>query len=428
MLTKRRSLYFLLAIVLIGLGVTLLLRGCGPQRLDWRETYTANSKAPYGTFVLFESLKGFFQADSIRVLRDSLSGQLPSEKLGGTYLFVGEAMFLDLADQAQLLAFVEAGNTAFISSKSIPYSLAEGFYRPDCPDSSWEGYDSQTDSLAAFNFVHPQLRQDTGFAYDYLWQGHRDGYPWQFLPPIYFCEAEAQSAGFTVLGTMGDEAVNFARHPYGQGHFYLHTAPIAFSNLHLREDKGLAYLKRVLSHFDASGPVYWDAYSKVPDWGQSDIRSQAERQLSGEGPFQYILSQPPLAWAWYLLLAMGLLFLVFRAKREQRVIPVLPPNTNTSLEFLSAIGRLYFLQNNHRQLALLQMKLFLQEVRERYGMAAGAVDEAFMEQLAARSGVAESHLKKILTLYRNIERSSFMTSKTLADFHELIQYFHQNSK
>jgi hypothetical protein len=123
---------------------------------------------------------------------------------------------------------------------------------------------------------------------------------------------------------------------------------------------------------------------------------------------------------------MGLLYLVFRAKRQQRVIPVLEPNRNTSLEFLNMIGRLYFLQNNHRQLALQQISMLKQHIRRRYDIK--ELSEETAPTLAQRSGVEEAHLKRLMTFDRNIQTSTFMSGKTLSDFHQLIEYFYQNSK
>ncbi|MEK7253809.1 MAG: hypothetical protein AAB316_03635, partial [Bacteroidota bacterium] len=147
-------------------------------------------------------------------------------------------------------------------------------------------------------------------------------------------------------------------------------------------------------------------------------------------PFQYILNQPPLAWAWYILLGLAVFYLAFRAKRRQRIIPVLEYNTNTSLEFIGAVGRLSFLQNNPRALVMQKMKLFLGFVRERYRLPTKELNEAFQKQLAAKSEIPEDHLQKILTLHRNITSvaSGYVSENTMIDFHRLLEHFYRHCK
>lgn len=430
MQNKHRTIWTIGALLLILVLLVLFFRSGRGTALDWEETYSQERTAPYGTSVLYALLSAHFPADSMRLLRDSVKGVLPLEDVDGTYWFTGEAVFMDSADQRQLLQFVEAGNTAFIASKSLPSTLMEELmYDTPCSFYIWEDYNGIQDTVAQLNFIHPNLRQDTSLTLKYRSKKGVRPYLWPYLEAHYLC---GRPGGFQALGYMEVDTsrVNFYRQQYGKGFFYFHSTPIAFSNLSLVEEPGVDYLDRVLAHFDGKGLLYWDAYSKVPEWmgrranGNSAL---ADRSLSSESPLTYILSQPPLAWAWYLLIAMGLIFLVFRAKRKQRIVPVLEPNTNTSLAFISTIGRLYFLQNNHRKLALLDMRLFLAHIRHRYSLSTQHLDAAFVEQLAAKSEMPKPHLEKILTLYRNINNSTFVSSNTLVDFHRLIDNFYQKT-
>ena len=137
------------------------------------------------------------------------------------------------------------------------------------------------------------------------------------------------------------------------------------------------YVERVLSHID-KGPILWDITLESSE-------SPGRNRGFSNSPLKYILSQPPLAWGWYILLGMAVLYLIFRAKRRQRVIPVLEKNENTSLEFINTIGRLYFIQNNHRQLALEKMKLFLGFIREHYHLPTREINDAFKKQLIVKA-------------------------------------------
>lgn len=425
---KRKNIAVLAVAAVLATALLMFLFREPPRRFDWRETYDEASRQPYGTFVIYELLQGLFPGEQVELLKDSLSGVLPGERGPANYVFVGQALYMDSLDLRALLGFVEAGNLAFISSKTIPYDLMFHLYYEECDDIYWEDYNILYDTAVLLNFDHPELHQDTGYLFEYVSRKAAAPYSWSYIEPFYFCDKEE---GLAPVGMMNDSLANFARVRYGQGFFYLHTTPIAFSNIQLLEEKGLEYANRAFSHLQP-GTIYWDRYSRAPEWMGRRMNNRnnylANRELSKESPLQYILGQPPLAWAWYMLLALGLLFLIFRAKRKQRIIPVLDPNANTSLAFLSTIGRLYFIQNNHKKLALQQMKLFRSFLRERYFIQSRDLDDAFMARLAHKSEIPKETIEKIILLYKNIRNSSFVSDNTLIEFHRILDGFYKNCK
>lgn len=421
---KNRQLIFVFGILLILVLLTILLFRQSRSRFDWSPTYDAESKEPYGTYVIEELLRTYFPEQGFEVVRDSLHGQLSTS--GDTlanYVFIGEALFLDSLDVEELLTFVENGNTAFISSRTIPYNLMEYLYYNECDGYYWDDYAGLRDTFVRLNFAAADLKTEAGYPLHFAYRNQPRPYNWSYIESVYFCESDYQ---FEELGRMNDTLINFMRAPYGEGTFYLHTTPIVFSNYHLLDSTNLAYANGAFSYLPP-GKIYWDEYSKTLE-SVGRQRNNSQRQLSAESPLQYILSQPALTWAWYLLLAMGLLFLLFRTKRRQRVIPVLQPNTNTSLEFVFTIGRLYFLQNSHRKLALQKMKLFQNFVRERYQLRGHELDAEFIEKLIAKSEVSPKLIDKILLVHRNITNSKLVTENTLIDFHNLMDEFYRTCK
>jgi hypothetical protein len=229
---------------------------------------------------------------------------------------------------------------------------------------------------------------------------------------------------------MNNDLVNFAQRPYGEGNFYLHTMPLAFTNYHLLEEDKLEYVDKVFSHLQ-EGPIYWDEYSGVSERVGEAINNRdynsGNRMLRAESPLQFILSKPALSWAWYLLLTAVLLYVVFLSRRRQRVIPVLQKNTNTSLEFLSTIGHLYFLQNNHKQLALQKMQLFRSFIREKYHLHGLEFDEEFKKRLQQKSDVDRPIIDEIFLIHSNIKKRP-ITENTLIDFHKALEQFYRHCK
>ncbi len=398
----------------------------GGRRFNWSETYRTDSSEPYGTMVIHDLLGNYFPEESIETLEESVGESISAETPIGNYIFIGEAIYLDSASLSNLIQFVQRGGNAFIATKTVPYDLMFHVYDRPCNDQYWDDYFHQTDTVASLNVFHPDLADSLGFDFKYLYYSEVEPYRWHYIDSLFFCD-EAYS--LVELGGYNEGYINFAKMPFGSGHFYLHTNPIAFTNIQLLDELGLAYSTQVFSHLD-SGPIYWDAYS-----GTTEAVGRRRNQAAGfgeddpsQGPLQYVLSQPSLRWAWYIILGLALLYFLFRAKRQQRVIPVLEANANTSLAFIATIGRLYFLQNDHRKLSLQKVRLFRNYIRERYHINFPLEEENFTPKLAARSEVAETLIQKIVLMSTNIKGSSFVSEKTMVEFHQILDRFYKTCK
>ena len=411
--------------VLVGLlvGVLVLIFAFGTRSpYNWVENYFVTSKGPYGTYVVKELLDDFYKGEPFTIMEDSLDAIAGYEKNDpANYIFIGASQYLDSTDIETLVAFVEKGNNAFIASRSLDDQLLEFFYYYDCDDIEWGGYQEVIDTNVSMNLQHGNLALDSAVAFRFIYRSRPANYKWQFISSDFICDVPE---GFVELGYFNEYYPNFVRIAIGEGFFYLHTNPIVFSNIELLDKKRLPYISAVFSNL-SNGPIFWDEYSKLP--GYIDNRP-SRRGLSDKSPFQYILSQPPLAWAWYLVVVMTLLYLLFRTKRRQRIIPVLERNSNTSLEFLQTIGHLYFLQNDHKKIALHKMRLFLGFLRDHYSLQTNDLDATFVQGLSAKSEISKDNIDAILLLYKNIKSSSLVSQKILKDFHELIEDFYKNCK
>jgi hypothetical protein len=413
-------------IALVLLSLVFYSNQSRKRRFNWQPVYKEASKEPYGTFVIAQLLSNYFPGKGFEVLKDSIHGRLPAQSASGNYVFIGEALFMDSLDVQTLLKFVENGNTAFISSRTIPHDLMFYVYYEECNENYWDDYAGLEDSTVRLNLDHPNLQAVQHYSFIYKFRNKIRTYNWSHIERDYFC---AEEFSLQALGSLNDSLIHFAQVRYGKGTFYLHTVPLAFTNIAMLDSLHLPYANRVFSYLPP-GKIYWDEYSKTSEAVGRRRNNAGNRALSEENSLQYVLSQPPLAWAWYLLLSLGLLFLLFRAKRRQRVIPVSVPNTNTSLEFVSTIGRLYFLQNSHKKLAMQKMKLFLNFVRERYHLRGSETeaDEEFLTKLAAKSEVSRAFLERIWRQHRNLSKSTENSAEELIQFHYTLEEFYKKCK
>ncbi len=417
----RRSnllLVILIALILGGLFYAFFLND--QKRVSWKRDFRMQKESPYGTKViakLLEAKKGEDRFISFKASPlDFFDYPLETD---ASYIFIGLSFFPDSLESQRLLELAEAGNSIFISAEAFSWYLMEDLYQLSCADFEWDNMVYEESTSVSLNLEDPRIRLPDHFTFDFKTRAGPQNYYWPFFHESVFCEGESR---FRPLGISGDSLVSFVQIPYGLGNFYLHTVPLAFTNIQLLEEEGLAYADGVFAYLN-QGTIYWDEYHKLPRPERSG--QGPTRRLSDQTPLQYILSQPPLAWAWYLLLATVLLYFLLGAKRRQRMIPLLPEKRNTSLEYIQNIGRLYFLQNDHRQLAGQQFKLWLSFVRERYQVSTRHLNDDFIQLLSLRSEAPPQLLKAILQLHRNIESSSFTSENTMIELHRKIESFYQ---
>jgi len=408
---SNRQIIILVAFAMLLLGGSLVYyyRNQSP-RFDWddswnKKAYQETNTEPYGTQVMHRLLDDYFPEHQLKDLVKNVATELPQDSspvTPATYVFVGEAMYLDSSSTARLLDFVKSGNTALISSKTIPFDLMFHLYYKECNENGWDDYSLYLHTGVWLSLRQPALPVDSVQCY-YSKQNVVQPYNWHYIENWFFCDSLPQQP----LGYL-DQRINFAEFPLGKGRFLLHTTPIAFSNFSLLRPELRTYAEGVLSYLP-QGDIYWDALSRVPEavGRRRNNRNAFSRTLDEEHPLSYILQQPALAWAWYLLAAMAGAWLFFRGKRRQQIIPVLPKNENSSYQFISTIANLHFRERNFQGLCQQNMRLFLAKVRERYGFvtpidhSTGAIrtDSDFIQRLAVVSEVPEQQIQDIFRQY-----------------------------
>jgi len=427
-MTNRRILYFLMVFVLLLVAALFLFRQM-EKSYTWEVNYQESNKGPYGLSAIRRIIEGYFEGENVTVLKLGTRELPPRAERLSTYILIGEFAFWDSLEINALLRFVRNGNYAMIAASDIQDEFVQRIYRNSCPDSPWERFFAFQDTSARLNLLHPALKLPNDFHLPFLFphpaNQPRPGHIWHYFGDIYLCGAKE---GFSPLGSLNHELVNFVRIRYGEGWVYHHANPIAFTNFAMLQPQGKKYAERVLSHFPV-GTVYWDITSKRPERQQAQNQGQMpRRQLPGKGPLDYILSQPALATAWYLMLLTALLFLLFRTRRRQRAIPVLPANRNLSLEFVQAIGRMNYRQRYHKKIARQQMKFFLQYLHDRFLLDTREPGAEMAAQLAKKIQMDQEKILALLHFYQNIERGSIITDNTLMEFHQRLEEIYQHSK
>jgi hypothetical protein len=435
-MSKRSPLFLALLAGALLVAAAYFYNLANRKKFDWsdnwsKDAYSEHNNQPYGTLIMHRLLEAFFPNHAVTDLQKNIARELPSDKNGhASYVFVGEAMYLDSLSTARLLDFVAQGNTAFISSKTIPFDLMFHLYYKECDETAWDDYAMFEDTFTRLT-LKDRPSASAGITWHYARQNVPAGYTWHHIKKEYFCDDLPQRT----LGHLNDSLINFAEFPYRSGRFLLHTTPLAFSNYSLLRKETRPYVEGALAHLPA-GDVYWDAVSRIPEQaGRQRNRSAASRSFAEEHPLAYILQQPSLAWSWYLLIGLAFVWIIFRAKRRQRVIPVLPPNENASYEFINIIANLHFQNRNYQGLCKQNMKLFLAHIRERYNLiipldtlsGTPKTDSDFFNNLSRVSEVPEEQIRNIFKQYAAAVQFQ-PTEDMMVDLHVAMDSFYKRAK
>jgi hypothetical protein len=434
-----RNNYLLIGVFALLIAAFAIWRYMNP-RFDWRERYEDNNKDPYNTFVISELLKRSFPKQPFKVMSKRIhNGLNDSTETTANYVFVGKSVYADSTDIEKWLHFAEKGNTVFIASEVLPEDLLHEIYYENCGKGNGSKIYKNTfrstlkedvyrDSVVGMNFKHPQLHEKQLITYKYNYEDKLETKRWDYLDSV---NSVCADHNMVTLGTFNDKYVNFIKIDYGKGHFYIHNNPIIFTNYFLLDSNHLRYASKVFGHL-SDGPIYWDLASRLPparNRNDPNNSNGGSRHFDKDSPLQYILSQSALAWAWYLFLATILLYMIFAAKRVQRLIPVLPQKTNDSLGFIKTVGRVYFVQNDSVKLCAEMLQYFQTYVRERYRISGHFLvkDTPAQATLIAKSGIDANVVRTIAEFERRIENRNIAENDAV-ELYRLLKIFYKNCK
>ncbi|PBJ12143.1 DUF4350 domain-containing protein [Flavobacterium sp. ACN6] len=372
-----------IAVLVLLFGIVLLTDKGKPKPIDWTPTYSVNDKIPFGLYIFDQEFNNFFKNQKVK----KISSETPYEyldsqyddnddvenyKIKGTFIAISEANNIDDQSMKEILYFVSHGNKAFLSMKAFPKLLLDSLkvelktdFMPSENVSIWMANKKVSSKKYTFN---------TGLS-DYF--------------------SKIDTLNTKVLGYQNSNKnkrqVNFIEVPYKNGYVYLHTQPVAFTNYNLLKKDHYQYAENVLSYF-TKGNVFW--YNK----------SVNDKRISNS-PLRYILSQPALKWAWYLGLIGILIFMIFNAKRKQRVVPIVKPLQNLTVDFTKTIGNLYYQEGDHTNIIDKKIIYFLEKIRTDYLIDTTNLDDDFVQKLHYKTGKDQKDIQELVDLINNHRKS-----------------------
>ena len=400
---KSKIVIGLFVAVILGIIITELVR---PRPINWRPSYTAEDTIPFGCFVLYNELPSLFANETIEKVDESVYDILVASDstVRSNYLFINEYVDLDEQETYQLLEYVRQGNSVFISSTgfgwklmdtlkvgiSSDYGLKEGTALLDLTHNKFKGQEFEL-SRGIFNshFTYVDSTNTTILGHiTYTKENFLEGQPNQRV-----------------------SRPNFIKTKFGNGNFYIHSTPQAYSNYYMLKGNH-DYVAHTFSYLQDTGLLYWDNYKK-------------SGRIIIDSPMRFVLTQASLKWAYYLTVLGLLLFVLFRGKREQRIIPVIKPLENATVGFTQAVGSLYYQNKDYTDLVHKKLNYFLAELRSRYYIDTNQLNERTVQILAARAGKQMKETKDLIDYVIQLKRQKSHTEKDSIELNKKITAFKQ---
>lgn len=382
---KFMALMGLLFVLLFVLQIQL------PKQFVWNPTFLHSDKQPFGCYV-FDSVLTQSMPKGYQVTRQTfmqLNLAHPDERIGVLAL-MDQPNFTDI-DVSQLLDIAKRGGKVM-----LVYNRCYGTNLEDTLHITMGNYGSFSADYLMRSISNGNER------YDILcWTAHDKVYPANqyrvysdLIGSRIFVDSKKKA---TVLVRNTDDprdtlAISI---PYGKGQIFVASTPLLFTNYGMLCGHTSEYIFRMMSQM-ADMPVY-----------RMEIYKNMDPTEGGQSPLQEFLRRPALRWAIYLAMLGIVLFMIFTARRRQRVIPVMAPPVNKSLEFIQLIGTLYYQRKDHADLVRKKFLFFAEEARRKAGVDIADVnsDGSEYQFLAVKLGMQPTEVGHILREVRLVVHS-----------------------
>jgi len=432
-------------ILMVVLGVIFLL----PRGENWYLSLGENEN-PYDVDFFYDLIENSNPEIEVSNVSDFYNETLIEiEDSTSTLLKISHSANLDSTEVFHLLDYVEKGNKVFYVMKYHPQLLmASILYSRDKIDSlnsilntnnpylsyqdpaQWDSISQTRDSANSIlnsdfglESFHTPETQNVNIADKSTQIYYRDkkdiNRSFQYS---YFNLSEKFKNKYEVIGSI-EQFDNFIKINVGKGSIYFHSTPLAFTNLHLYQEETKQYAQRFLQEFN-SGNVYIDDFYHFSPSSNSGSSNYSRNPNLPSSPLAFILSIATLKWAWYLLLFGTILFLIFRSKRNQRLIPVIAPMQNNSLEFSKTVGRLYYKEKNHKRMAQEICLYFFNHLRKRYHINTKTFDDSSKNRFIKLFPLETRKINIIAHLsVKSFTKESEITQQELEELYKATRFF-----
>lgn len=398
----KKILPVLIIIVVLIVTASVFIGVKRTKTVDWEESFNEKSNKPYGVSIFYKELPNLFKDYKVRTvfhqpasyLRANSEDGYGEHVAEGSFIIIGNSDYLEDDSVDELLNFADTGNTLFISD----YYFAQKIH--DTLGIDVDYILNEKDSISYQSLKHIDIEST-------IIDKNEGDY--------YFSSFD--SINYNILGysKIDYKHVNFIHIPYGKGDIYLHLEPKAFTNYNLLKENRYQYVEGLISYLPENN-VYFDSYTKIQTGYDGDV--EKESNLS------WFLEQLSFRWAWYTAVIFGILFMIFNAKRRQRIIKIIKPLQNTTIAFVKTVSNLYFDIQDHKNLIDKKITYFLEKIRTDFNLDTSTLNDEFIVKLAAKTGKKKDDVKKLIDYINWLRSKNEFFEENLIKLNKHIEAFY----
>ncbi|HWD90558.1 MAG TPA: DUF4350 domain-containing protein [Mucilaginibacter sp.] len=369
-----------------------------PKPVDWKTTSLSDDdKRPFGTYIMHQRLKDIFPGSNVTPYREPIYNVINDHGIQHAgYVLITDYVNINGPDYDKLVKYIKAGNQVFISAFYLGDTLSKKLHtniEMELTDSA--GFEAK--SGVDTKLMNRSL--DTSYAYTFD----------KGICGYYFNKLDTTKA--IVLGKNNYGHCNFVKYPMGKGALFLNANPLLFSNYALLKKQGARYASSALSYMEPTDSVLWDEYYTRGRAGE-------------ENTMRVFLRNEPLRWAFRIAFFSLIIFVFYEMKRRQRIIPIIEPLKNASLDFVNVVGQVYYEQHNNQNIAQKKITYFLEHLRSKYYLKTNPLDDEFTERFVQKTGVERSLAIELVGQIIHLSKPDRVTDSDLILLNRLIQQFY----
>lgn len=397
--------------ILAFLALVFVMQYRMPREFNWRESYSPNSKQPFGCKV-FDNVLAATLPNGYEVTKKSFY-QLKNDSFGKPRTVIAHKYAFSMydIDVESMLKMAERGDKIVLIGN---------------------GFQKEINDTIGISVVYESLKDlpDFGKISDFrrdtiiVWTGDTA----RFKPRAILAYPKLMETFLiidTVPKTVRREYKSLAQHknvdsyhavlefPMGKGSIYLVSASLLFTNYGILDDECRDFVMRVLTQVADRPVVRTTAY--LPS-------TEKEEEPS---PLRYFLTQKPLRWAIYLTLLTLIIFMAFTARRRQRIIPLVEEPQNRNREFVGLIATLYEQRRDYRDLVLKKFTYFAEELRreQHIDISDPSEDAQNLSRLAKNTGLETDEIAALIGELRRLQADEQPISrKTMTNYLKRINH------
>ncbi len=402
----------LLALIAIGVTVFVYFVKDHTPKYKWEPDYSKKSNQPYGLKYFYDVMKE--QHHTISSVSNYAFEELDNTKTNTNLIAIDTYIEFDSVNINYLLDYIKVGNKALISTDDAPTYLLERIL-PSA--GTIYGYDEYENKFIDISYADSKVPYPQKIRIQHQYLKKPTPRNWSGYYPNYFNSTFTDST-IKPISYFNDTIVNCFYISYGKGAFIIHSTPMMFANYNMIQKSGFKNVNNIFSYLN-NGPIIWNEYQFVNEDGNSS---------SETNPLKFLFSHYTLKTAWYVFLISILIFILFRSKREQRIIPVIYKNKNTSIEYAKAIGSLYFQKKQHHNIGNELYHIFLADMRARYHIVTSLDKKDLIEQISHRAEIKKDTVTELFDLFSDVRHNVNATTKELIALYKALENFNNIKK